>query len=487
MVAHRVTLVNITHAQPVRGIGEHALHAQPVRGIGEHALPVTRAFMRRSPAVGKIARMFKQLLIFGAFAALAAACAGESGAAADPKLVPTGATIEPSGFATILDVPPAPFAAKAPGAPEPPSAEQVAAQEQFRRVAEWQNSVRDEVDALHRKLDRLEKGNFVDLYFENEGEPHVVFRFLRDPEETLAKYTSHTRFRAAKAGYTTAELAAALDFMMKTFAEERIIMGGGYGNKENRATVEIAIPEEEFRELVERKGVKIPAAVRLVFRAQARADDINRPLPAAIAPLVRIFPRDDRPVGAVNSINSYAKVVLQDGCFRASDQDNALVLFPLGVQLFVDSQGYLAFGSEETPGYARVGQEIVFMGSIAEVAAPELVRPIHAACGPGKVIKVNGMRSAATERAQDQVTTNVNAFRELKQMYGLSDSQASRAFEKCKQQAGFGTCLLSPPPPVDRQQDCPAGTTLSYGLCRTPEGHIRPLPKWLEEFAGSGG
>lgn len=418
--------------------------------------------------------------------ALGASACGSAASQGAFAFVPTAATIEPSGFATIIDVPPAPFTVAGPGRPEPPSAEQVAAQEQFRRVAEFQNRIRDEVDALHRTLDAREQGNFVDLYFENEGEPHVVFRFLRDPAGTLAKYTKYPHFRAARAGYTNAELADALDFMMETFREERIVMGGGYGNKENRATVEIAIPEEEFRELVERKGVKIPDAVRLVFRAHTRASDINQPLPAAIASLVRIFQRDDRPIGAVNSINSYARVVLRDGCFRSPDNGNAHLLFPLGAQLFVDEQGYLAFGPAETPGYARVGEEIVFMGSIAEVSAPELVGPIHAACGPGKVIKVNAMRSAAAERARDQASANANAYRELKEMYGLTDRQAAMAFEKCKKQAGFGTCLLSPPRPM-RAEECPAGTSLSFGLCRTPEGHVRPLPRWLDEVVGGSG
>jgi len=425
-------------------------------------------------------------MIKGVTFAIAAAAASACGSAASQSpnvLIPRGAALGPSGHATILEVPPAPFIPDQPGKPQPPSAEQIAAQEQFRRAGEFQNQVRDEVEALHRKLDRLEKGNFVDLYFENEGEPHVVFRFLRDPKETLAKYTGNPRFRAARADYTSAELEAALDFMMETFREERIIMGGGYGNKENRTTIEIAIPEEEFRAVVERKGVKIPDAVRLVFRAHKRADDINKPLPANIAPLVRIFQRDDRPIGAVNSINSYAKVVLRDGCFRSPDNGDAHVLFPLGANLFIDNQGFLAFGSQETPGYARVGEEIVFMGSIAEVTAPELVAPLRAACGPGKVIKVNAMRSASAEREKDRVSTNFNALRELRESYGLSQEQALKALEKCKQQLGFGNCLTSPPPPVARQEDCPAGTKLSFGLCRTDEGYIRPLPEWLKPFA----
>lgn len=403
-----------------------------------------------------------------------------------PGFVPRGATIAPSGFATILAVPPAPFSAAEPRPPEPPNARQIAEQEQFRRVGEFQNKVRGEVLALQRTLERREKDNFVDLYFENEGEPHVVFRFLRNGAATLRKYSGNPRFVGTEAKYTNAELAAALDFMMTTFRDDRVIMGGGYGNKENRAVIEIAVTEEEFRELVERKGVAIPDAVKLEFFAKAPARAINRPLAPAIARLIRIFPRDDRPVGAVNSINSFAKVVLKDGCFRSPDNGDALVLFPLGAQLFVDGEQYLAYGERGTPGYARVGEEIVFMGSIAEVTASELVAPIHAACGPGKVIKVNAMRSAAADRAQFSVSSNRSALIELQRSYGLTEAQALRALEGCKRQTGTGTCLTTPPPPVARKEDCPAGTSLSYGLCRTSQGHIRPLPNWLQAIVEGG-
>lgn len=440
-------------------------------------------FIIGSRAAAEVRSMFRIFTLLATAALAVAACASQQSEAQPAQVArPAGATIGPNGHATILTAPPAPFEVQSPGTPEPPTAKQLAEQEQFRRVGEFQNAIRDEVDALHRKIDRAEKGNFVDLYFENEGEPHVVFRFLRDADATLRKYTRDPRIRAATARYSMAELSAALDFMMETFRDDRIVMGGGYGNKQNRTTIEIAITEQEFRELVKRKGVTIPEAVKLSFRARAPARDINTPLPANIAPLVRIFARDDRPIGAVNSINSMAKVVLQDGCFRSPDNGNAHVLFPLGAQLFVDRENYLAFGTAESPGYGRVGEELIFMGSIGEVTAPELTGPIHAACGTGKVIKVNATRSAAAERAQDQVSTNHNALRELQESYGLTMAQATRALEKCKRQAGFGTCLTSPPPPVARQEDCPAGTKLSFGLCRTPQGHIRPLPKWISDL-----
>ena len=206
--------------------------------------------------------MIKSLLFIAA-AALAAQ--------AQPVPVPRGAVVGSSGHATILNVPPAPFVPAEPTPPPALSPDQIKGHDDFRRAGEFQNRVRDEVEALTARLRRAEKGNFVDLYYENEGEPHVVFRFLRAPEATLAKYAAKPYFRAAPARYSNAELRRAMDFMFQTFRDDRIIMSGGVGNKANRAEIEIAITEEEFRELVARKGVRIPEAVVLNFRAKEPA------------------------------------------------------------------------------------------------------------------------------------------------------------------------------------------------------------------------
>lgn len=433
--------------------------------------------------------MFKHSLLATA-ACLAAACSAGGSTVVAPTTAaastPIGATIGRDGFATILDAPPAPFTPAAPRTPEPPTAKQIAGQEQFRRVAEFQNAIRDEVQTLADRLRVAEKGNFVDLYFENEGEPSVVFQFLRDGPATLRKYSSNPHFVAETVRFSNEQLLAAMDYMIETFRAERVIESGGIGAG-NAATIRINVPEQEFRALVARKGVTIPPEVRLEFPVERSADEINAPLAANIASLIRIFPRDDRPAGALHSINSRAKVVLRDGCFRISggNDDGALVLFPIGARLFIDSAGYLAFGDRERPGYARVGETIVTPGTIGKVTAPELVGPIHSACGTAKVVKIHGMDSAAAERAQERVSTNADSLRQLKEMYGLSGARAQKAFEACKESFGFDTCVLSPPPPVARQEDCPAGTKLSFGLCRTPEGYIRPLPKWIADLIDS--
>src|SRR5215210_3549719 len=122
--------------------------------------------------------MLKPLMIFGAVAVFASAC-GEAGSSHDPArqantVAPRGATIGGQGYATILDAPPAPFTPAAPSAAPPKlTPEQLAAHAQFRRASEFQNRVREEVQTLAEKLRRAEKGNFIDLYYENAGEPRV--------------------------------------------------------------------------------------------------------------------------------------------------------------------------------------------------------------------------------------------------------------------------------------------------------------------------
>lgn len=437
---------------------------------------------------------------------LLAACGPTGGGLGSPKAAPLhGVTIGAEGFATIFDAPPAPFVPVEPGETEPPTPQQIAEQEQFRSVSEFQNRVRDEVDAVVDRLRREEAGNFVSVYYDNEGDPSVVFQFLRDGPGTLRRYSDNPRFFGKTVRFSHEELMAAADFMWATFGADRVLQSTGIGRNEVEAR--IAVSREHFLALVRRKRVVIPPSVNLVFgaapvvplMASSRPAVSDPVLPPEIARLVRIFPRDDRVPGALDSIESQVKVVLRDGCFRAPAYDDALVLFPFGASLFVDSEGYLAYGPSEVPGYARVGEAVSFMGSVNEVSTPSLVDNIHGACGPGKVIKVEGVRSAAASNAQRASDDRLNALRHLTEGYGLSRAQAEAAMAflarrqaaQPQQLGPDGTPFPSappsmivnaPPPPVADPAQCPHGTTLSFGLCRTPEGHIRPLPQWLEDF-----
>ncbi|MBS7670929.1 hypothetical protein [Croceicoccus gelatinilyticus] len=441
----------------------------------------------------------------GLLAASLAGCASQD--AASPRLsdgLSFRAKISESGFATILSAPPASFDPVEPPPPVPRTAEQDAADAEFMRVADYQNSVRDEVQALAEQLRREEQGNFQTLHYDNKGELGVVFEFLRNGRATLRKYSKNPTFRGETVRWSQEELRAAADFMWETFREDRVLQSTGIATQV--VTAQISVSKEEFRALVKRKGVTIPEPVELVFHAAPVVPLVNPPRPPAqdravpenVAPFLRIFPRHDRPAGALNAVNSRVTVVLKDGCFRAADRDDALVLFPFGANLFVDSNNYLAFGSGERPGYARVGEAVEFMGSVQEVTTPELVDPIHAACGPGKVIKIEGMESAAAGDTQRAVTDRANAMRRFQAEYGLDARQAERALDwldargeanRQTTQDGIleppitGAMMVEMPPrPVMDASECPPGSSLSAGLCRTSEGHLRPLPDWLVEF-----
>ena len=450
-------------------------------------------------------RKFISTALAGLLAAGLASCTSQD--AASPPLsdgLPFRAEFGASGFATILSAPPASFDPVEPSPPAPRTAEQDAADAEFMRVANYQNSVMDEVQTLAERLRRQERGNFQTLHYDNEGELGVVFEFLRDGPATLRKYSKNSTFRGETVRWSQEELRAAADFMWETFREDRVLQGTGI--RTQTVSVEVSVSEAEFRALVKRKGVTIPEPVELVFHAAPVVPLVNPPRPAAkdravpenVAPYLRIFPRHDRPAGALNAINSRVTIVLKDGCFRAADRDDALVLFPFGAKLFVDSNNYLAFGSGERPGHARVGEAVEFMGSVQEVTTPELVDPIHAACGPGKVIKVEGMESAAAGDTQRKVTDRANAMRRLQVEYGLDAGQAERALDwlDARGEANRRTTpdgiaeppitgamvADSPPPPVMDPSECTPGSRLISGLCRTPEGHLRPLPEWLVEF-----
>ena len=133
------------------------------------------------------------------------------------------------------------------------------------RVADYQNSVMDEVQALAERLRREERGNFQTLHYDNEGELGVVFEFLRDGPATLSKYSRNPTFRGETVRWSQEELMAAADFMWETFREDRVIQGTGI--RSQTVNVEIIVSEDEFRSLAKRKGVTLPEQVELVFRA----------------------------------------------------------------------------------------------------------------------------------------------------------------------------------------------------------------------------
>jgi hypothetical protein len=216
---------------------------------------------------------------------------------------------------------------------------------------------------------------------------------------------------------------------------------------------------------------------------------IPRKLAGGIRLFARLRPEAARP-GLVTSDlmpppQQVSKVVLRDGCFRLAEPGEPHAVFTLGTRLFVDAQGYLAFTAfaPGSPMRARVGEEVWWEGERRELRDRQALAQIRARCGPGRTQIVGLAQSVSVGQilADGMAATRVSA------MYGLPWAQALARVRACRDRLSRGPdrvnvtmittpCGTSPPPPVASPETCPPGTALSGGLCRTPEGYVRPIP-----------
>jgi hypothetical protein len=159
-----------------------------------------------------------------------------------------------------------------------------------------------------------------------------------------------------------------------------------------------------------------------------------------------------------------------------------LVRFSAPPLLQRDKQGYLVLGGHDadgSPAYARIGEMVEWeLGNrhrgdslpplISDAAA---LAAIHAACGLGEVVAVpSRVSSVSLARFRGREA----AVRDFMDRYGVSEAEARR---KIGRGGGSVPCAPLPPqPPVPAARLCPPGTRYAAGLCRTPEGYIRPVP-----------
>jgi hypothetical protein len=278
--------------------------------------------------------------------------------------------------------------------------------------------------------------------------------------------------------WSKAEQAAAGEATLAFFRKHKINVEGGWGNKENRPIFRVGITEGEYLALAAKHGFTLPEPVLLTFTDRP-ASARNQPLPPDVAKGIKLFARATQPVGPVEDTSTLVTVQLRSGCFRLKG-DGAHVVFPLGYTLHRDAAGYLTFGAAGEKGNAKVGEEAKFHGILREVRDDALVREVRTACGEGRVVAVNALKSAAAERLQEREAQRRWLRRSLGESYGLSPRGIEAFIADCEK--SMSVCREVPPPPPSGKP-CPAGTSLKHGLCRTPQGHIRPLPAHLEPYA----
>lgn len=320
---------------------------------------------------------------------------------------PVGARIEPSGFPTILEAPPAPFSKSPRPNGETPRKQRsyyaeianVSEAEAVKRLAQ-QEASRPAFERLLRTLRAREKGNFTDARMIHTPDWAYVFYFKRDPRRTLAKYSKFARFKAARARHSTAELDAIARPWVARFTAERLLTGFGTDATVGEVGMDMVVSETEYRAIAARhRWGAMPAAVKLHFAADATGPAVARDAAA----MVRIFPHNDRALGITNQALLGGRIVLRDGCFYVTGRGQAdrLAYFAREVALGVDAQGYLALRSRgaDPRQLGRIGEEFNWGGPIGVSESLPMVAELRARCGTAPLEHVGVPESSASFRS----------------------------------------------------------------------------------------
>ena len=321
---------------------------------------------------------------------------------AGEAMVPTGATLGPRGYATILSAP-VPGYAKAvkPIAPGPQGEAAWYAENQKISVAEArkrqdeQNALRPRFEKLLHTLRAKEAGNFTDARVVHQPDWAFVLFFKRKPDATLAKYIRHPHFKAGLAPYTQAELDALIKPWADRFTKANIV--GGYGSDATYGTAEfnMSVTEEEYREIAAKEGWgPVPPPIKLGFAPKLEAPAVD----PRVAPLLRHFASERRATVFQLEALGTGRIVLRDGCLRLATRDGKepLAMFHKETGIGLDNGGYIALIDRRTGKPAgRVGEEFAWGApNNSGESMPEVIA-LHAQCGPGPVINVGNPESRA--------------------------------------------------------------------------------------------
>jgi hypothetical protein len=363
--------------------------------------------------------------------AVLAACSSPTASQA-PTAIPTGAKIEASSFATVEQVPSSPFPEQLPPPENRPTSEDgfyasmagISEAEAKKRRAE-QEAARPEFERLLSVLRKQEAGNFTAPRVVHEPDWAFVFYFKRDPDRTLAKYTSNPHFRAGQARYSREELQAIAKPWVERFGAHRLLGGHGSDDTFGEVRMDLVVSQAEFRDIAAREGWKLPDAIKLEFSegvaGSAVAPEVER--------LIRVFPQSDRALGATNMALLSGRITLRDGCFyvEGANQPSQLAYFAREVGLAPDEQGYLSLRTRGSkPRHlGRVGEPFSWAGPIGIGEDAPMVAELRKRCGNAPLMHVRVPDSSRLFEVRAHV---IDAIAERRR---ISRDEAWRRFKTC--------------------------------------------------------
>ena len=337
------------------------------------------------------------------FVALAVMTSATSAASQAPvRFVPTGATIEASGFATIERAPPVPYPDQPPPSENRPHSEAawyardlgISIEEAEQRQQE-QQALRPEFERLITLLREKEPGNFTAPRIVHKPDWAYVLYFKREPDRTLAKYASDPRFKAALARYSQEELEAIARPWVDRFVAHKL--AGGWGSDATYGTAEImmSVTEDEYRAIAEREGWgPVPDALVLRFSAPLDHPSVEE----RAKPFIRIFAQNRRSTTMQLEAGLSGRITMRDGCLYSGD---ALAYFHRETGIGIDEQGYVALTDRRTgKSKGRIGEWFSWAGPNSISEDMPMVRELRERCGNAPIANVGNPESSAEFRVR---------------------------------------------------------------------------------------
>lgn len=328
--------------------------------------------------------------------AMTAALAGLTATAAPP-----GAVVRKSGYATITRVPPSPTGDVVSQRPTYNGPIEFYAQEEGLTIAEARQRISEQMgfvpifERLQERLRRLEPDNYISARINHQPDWHYVLFFKRDPEATLRRYSVNSRFKAARAGYTEAELKALATPWLKRFADAGIADVFGMDATAGRVSITIPITAAAYQAIAAQKGWgAVPAPINLHFAADHEVSRVD----PRVAPLLRGFASGSRATTRQMEAGFSGRVILDDGCLRLESKGKAkgpLAVFHRETGIGLDAQGYLATIDRRTgKATGRIGEMWSWAGPNPATEFDGLAE-LKASCGDGPIFNVGNPESEA--------------------------------------------------------------------------------------------
>ncbi len=264
----------------------------------------------------------------------------------------------------------------------------------FKPPAEYYQ-FKEEAQKLRDILREKEPDNFTEFRYEWEPEFRHLFSFKRDPQQTLARYTSNPIFESGIQRHMRSFLEAKEKEIWnvlapdgKVFALDVINPSGQINMMKGVVEISTGAYEDKFFGLPNLETYRNDPDIEFTFLERRPSHEIIDP---RISSHIKLFLRDNTEGEEVVFASQTGTIQLRNGCFFFKEK-GALILFPESSNLGLDQDGYIIIYNG--PDYiTRVGEKMRYYTGAVPVVKPDLADQLQDACGQYPVVKINDPKS----------------------------------------------------------------------------------------------